>query len=104
MLSEKVTTGCDFGGVTPSLNQKKAGNLPLSLLRRAGVQTERSVQRAETDEAGGDENAGQYEKNNTQRAGNRSGEVQHSYRRCNDDADQAIHRTHILFHGKVNFG
>ncbi len=64
----------------------------------AGAEFEGQVKRAEGDDAGRQENDGQHEQDDTQRAGHDAAKVQVGKQSGDDDADDAVGGSHVLFH------
>lgn len=64
----------------------------------AGAEFEGQVERAESDDAGRQENDCQHEQDDAQRAGNNSTKIQVGKQGGDDDADDAVGSSHVLFH------
>jgi len=64
----------------------------------AGAEFEGQVKRAEGDDAGCQEDDSQYQQDDAQRAGHDSTKVQVGKQGGDDDADDAVGGSHVLFH------
>jgi hypothetical protein len=70
------------------------------LLHGAGTQPEWRVERAETYQAGQQENTRYHQQHNAQRTGYDTGKIQCRNSDRNNHSNEAISRTHVLFHDK----